>query len=216
MSPATVLPPFSRAKASYAQAITDELVEHHRREWSAEGKELVSAVLFGPLALGEFADTIELLEIVRGFPPSSPGTDPSAFEFRSTQFVPHGGAPAALGHEPGGVRAGHAGRRHRGASRAAPSIRVRYRQLRPARTRCRARAAACVTRLFPPSASTRGFAFAGRWRTPATPSCSRTPGARSPAWSHASMAGRWSPRRPWHARRLPSRGPRPRHRSGIG
>lgn len=91
MSPATVLPPFSRAKASYAQAITDELVEHHRHEWSAEGKELVSAVLFGPLALGEFADTIELLEIVRGFPPSSPGTDPSAFEFRSTQLFPMAG-----------------------------------------------------------------------------------------------------------------------------
>jgi len=80
--------PYLAHKIDYSLKITRELVEKHKGAWQAEKKELVSAILFGPLAVHEYDENIQLLEIVKGFPYPRPRNGVSVHEFESTRQFP--------------------------------------------------------------------------------------------------------------------------------
>lgn len=77
--------PYLSHEIEYARNITLELVEQHKKVWREKGYQLVSAILFGPLAAKEYDENINLLEIVRGYPARMG----AAFhEFQSTRQFP--------------------------------------------------------------------------------------------------------------------------------
>ena len=83
--PVTQSAPYLPYEIAYTQSITEELVKQHKRAWREKGKELVSAILFGPLADGEYDENIHLLEIVRGY--TAP-MGAATHEFQSTRQFP--------------------------------------------------------------------------------------------------------------------------------
>ena len=83
--PATQSAPYLPYEIEYTRGITEELVKQHKRAWREKGKELVSAILFGPLAVGEYDENIHLLEIVKGYPA---GGRAMTHEFPSTSHFP--------------------------------------------------------------------------------------------------------------------------------
>lgn len=80
--------PFLDAKVEYSRAITARLVDLHKAEWKKQNKKLVSAVLFGPLASGEYDEEIALLEVVKGYPYPGLSPEPAAIRFPSTRQFP--------------------------------------------------------------------------------------------------------------------------------
>jgi hypothetical protein len=80
--------PYLKQKIDYTKALTRELVSQHAVEWRQEGKKLLSAVLFGPLAADEWSEEIWLLEVVRGYPYPSNSPEPSSIKFKSTRQFP--------------------------------------------------------------------------------------------------------------------------------
>lgn len=83
--PATQSAPYLPHEIAYTRSITEELVKQHKRAWLEDGKHLVSAILFGPLADGEYDENINLLEIVKGYP-ARMGV--AMHEFQSTRQFP--------------------------------------------------------------------------------------------------------------------------------
>jgi len=83
--PAAQSAPYLPHEIEYTRNITLELVEQHKRAWQAKGKKLVSAILFGPLAVKEYDENINLLEIVEGYPPKGSAV---IHEFESTRQFP--------------------------------------------------------------------------------------------------------------------------------
>ena len=83
--PGTQSAPYLSHQIEYTRNITLELVEQHKRAWQAKGKQLVSAILFGPLAAKEYDENINLLEIVKGYPAQMGAT---MHEFQSTRQFP--------------------------------------------------------------------------------------------------------------------------------
>ena len=80
--------PYLKQKVDYTRAITRELVARHTVEWEQQGKKLLSAVLFGPLAADEWSEEIWLLEVVKGYPYPSRSPEPTAIKFKSTRQFP--------------------------------------------------------------------------------------------------------------------------------
>jgi hypothetical protein len=83
--PATQPAPYLPYEIAYTQSITRELVNQHKRAWREKDKQLVSAILFGPLAEGEYDENINLLEIVKGYPGQMGAP---VHEFQSTRQFP--------------------------------------------------------------------------------------------------------------------------------
>jgi hypothetical protein len=83
--PATQTSPYLSHEIQYTRNITRELVERHKEAWREKGKQLVSAILFGPLADGEYDEYINLLEVVKGYPA---GGGAMTHEFPSTSQFP--------------------------------------------------------------------------------------------------------------------------------
>jgi len=83
--PTTRSAPYLPHEIAYTKSITRELVNQHKLAWREKGKQLVAAILFGPLADGEYDENINLLEIVRGYPAP---TGASVHEFQSTRQFP--------------------------------------------------------------------------------------------------------------------------------
>lgn len=79
---------YLKRRIDYTKGLTQELVAQHTIEWELEGKKLIGAVLFGPLAADEWSEEIWLLEVVRGYPYPSKGSEPSAIHFPSTRQFP--------------------------------------------------------------------------------------------------------------------------------
>jgi len=82
---ATQTAPYLSYELKYTLNITEELVRQHKQAWQKKGLALVSAILYGPLAAGEYDEDIQLLEIVKGFPQN---TDSRPYEFPSTRQFP--------------------------------------------------------------------------------------------------------------------------------
>lgn len=82
---ATQSPSYLPHQIEYTRNITKELVQQHKRAWQTKGKHLLSAILFGPLAVKEYDENINLLEIVKGYPASGGA---SVNEFESTSQFP--------------------------------------------------------------------------------------------------------------------------------
>jgi hypothetical protein len=80
--------PYLAHRIEYTRNITGELVELHKAAWKDRGLRLVSAILFGPLASGQYDEDINLLEIVKGYPSGSRSTSVPTFEFPSTRQFP--------------------------------------------------------------------------------------------------------------------------------
>jgi hypothetical protein len=64
------------------------LVAAHEFEYTAQKMKLIGAVLFGPLAEGNYSEEIWLLEIVEGYPYPRKTPEPQAINFRSTRDFP--------------------------------------------------------------------------------------------------------------------------------
>lgn len=77
--------PYLAHEIDYTRNITRELVEQHKHVWQIKGKQLIAAILYGPLAVKEYDENINLLEIVKGYPA---GRITQPHEFESTSQFP--------------------------------------------------------------------------------------------------------------------------------